>query len=57
MTTEFFPPTEEELETMISETENKMERAQSQDEWLEYLNRLQELKDQLQQLIIQNNAL
>lgn len=54
---EMFPPDEDELETIIAELKEKMNHAESQLEYDEYRLQLQHREKQLQQLIINNNAL
>ena len=57
MNTEFFPPNEEELDDMIREVQQQMEEAESQLEYDQLHDRLKDLRNQKQQLLIQNNAL
>ncbi len=54
---EMFPPDEEELEFMIAKLKEFMEAAESQLEYDEYKRQLRHREKQLQQLIINNNAL
>lgn len=57
MTTEFFPPNEEELEQMIRDLTDKMDEAECQAEWDQLNYERSELQEKLRQLIIKNNAL
>lgn len=55
--TELFAPDEEELDQMISEVQHEIEEAESQLEYDQLHDQLQDLREKRQQLIIQNNAL
>ena len=57
MNNEFFPPTEAELDDMIKDIQKKMETAEDRAEYDKLHDKLKELRQQKQQLIIQNNAL
>ncbi len=54
---EFFPPTQQELEGMIYTLSKKLEDERYSDEWEELAEQLKEKEQQLQELIIKDNAL
>lgn len=51
MTTEFFPPTQQELEEMINILQKKLEDERYKDEWEELNEELQEKERQLEELV------
>ncbi|WP_162990011.1 hypothetical protein [Chryseobacterium sp. 6424] len=55
--TELFAPNEEELDQMILEVQQQMEEAESQLEYDHLHDRLKDLRNQKQQLLIQDNIL
>ena len=57
MSSEFFPPTEAELEEMIKSLEARLNDDSYQDEWTEINEQLKVKQQQLQDLIITNNLL
>ena len=57
MNNEFFPPTEEELEIIISALKIQLEDEKYQDQWQELYRTLEERQNQLKNLTILNNAL
>ena len=57
MNSEFFPPTETELEEMIQQTQKEMENAENRAEYDKLHDKLKELREQKRQLLIKNNAL
>lgn len=50
MTSEFFPPNEEELLQMIADLKIEMDEAESQSEWNQFDYQLKELQEKLKQL-------
>ncbi len=50
ISTEFFPPTEQELEEMIFTLQKKLENPKYQDEWEELAEELKAKEEQLEQL-------
>ena len=54
---EFFPPTEQELDQMILEVQQKMNGAENQQEYDQLHDKLKELREQKRQLTIKNNIL
>lgn len=54
---EFFPPTQQELEEMIFTLTKKLEDERYRDEWEDLAEQLKEKEQQLQELIIKDNAL
>lgn len=54
---EFFPPTQEELEEMIYTLTKKLEDEPYRDEWEDLAEQMKEKEQQLQELIIKDNAL
>ena len=57
MTNEFFPPTEEELTTIIAALKKQLEDESYRDEWKTVVEELKHRENQLKQLTIQNNLL
>lgn len=57
MNTEFFPPTETELEEIIYELQRKLEDDRYKNKWPELAEELDEKENQLKELIIKNNIL
>ena len=57
MTNEMFPPSIEELEQIIKGLKARLEDDSYQQEWVKIHDKLIHRERQLQQLIIQNNAL
>lgn len=54
---EMFPPTQQELEEMIYTLSKKLEDERYSDEWEDLAEQLKEKEQQLQELIIKDNAL
>lgn len=54
---DFFPPTQQELEEMIYTLSKKLEDDRYSDEWEDLAEQLKEKEQQLQELIIKDNAL
>ncbi len=54
---EMFPPTQQELEEMIYTLTKKLEDERYSDEWEDLAEQLKEKEQQLQELIIKDNAL
>ncbi len=52
-----FPPTQQELEEMIYTLTKKLEDERYSDEWEDLAEQLKEKEQQLQELIIKDNAL
>ena len=57
MNSEFFQPTETELEEMIQQTQKEMENAENRAEYDKLHDKLKELREQKRQLLIKNLSL
>lgn len=55
MTTEFFPPTQQELEEIINILQKKLEDERFKDEWEELNEELKEKENQLNELLEKQN--